>query len=131
MAEPLLATENLVKRFAGVAATDDLSLAIAEGELHAVIGPNGAGKTTLVAQLAGEIAPSAGRIRLRRCAASSARWTTSRWRSRPIADTASASGAPRAETAPCASRRAPFSPKSALRGAKIFRPAAWRMVSST
>jgi len=63
MAEPLLATENLVKRFGGVAATDDLSLAIAEGELHAVIGPNGAGKTTLVAQLAGEIAPSAGRIR--------------------------------------------------------------------
>jgi branched-chain amino acid transport system ATP-binding protein len=63
MAEPLLATENLVKGFGGVVATDHLSLSIAAGELHAVIGPNGAGKTTLVAQLAGEIAPSSGRIR--------------------------------------------------------------------
>jgi branched-chain amino acid transport system permease protein len=42
---------------------DHLSLAIAEGELHAVIGSNGAGKTTLVAQLAGEMRPSAGRVR--------------------------------------------------------------------
>ena len=32
------------------------------GELHAIIGPNGAGKTTLIGQLAGEIAPDAGRI---------------------------------------------------------------------
>jgi branched-chain amino acid transport system ATP-binding protein len=63
MAEPLLATENLVKSFGGVIATNHLSLAVGEGELHAIIGPNGAGKTTLVAQLAGEIAPSAGRIR--------------------------------------------------------------------
>jgi branched-chain amino acid transport system ATP-binding protein len=63
MAEPLLATDRLVKRFGGVTATDRLSLTVAEGELHAIIGPNGAGKTTLVAQLAGEIAPSSGRIR--------------------------------------------------------------------
>ena len=63
MADALLATENLVKQFGGVTATDRLSLSLAEGELHAVIGPNGAGKTTLVAQLAGELAPSAGRIR--------------------------------------------------------------------
>ena len=34
-----------------------------QGELHAIIGPNGAGKTTLIGQLAGEIAPDAGRIR--------------------------------------------------------------------
>jgi len=63
MAEPLLVTENLVKSFGGVTATNHLSLAVEEGELHAIIGPNGAGKTTLVAQLAGEITPSAGRIR--------------------------------------------------------------------
>jgi branched-chain amino acid transport system ATP-binding protein len=63
MAEPLLEAADLVKRFGGVAATDRLSLAVAAGELHAVIGPNGAGKTTLVAQLAGELAPSSGRIR--------------------------------------------------------------------
>ncbi|MFI4987977.1 MAG: ABC transporter ATP-binding protein [Alphaproteobacteria bacterium] len=63
MAEALLAVEGLVKRFGGLVATDRLSLAIPEGELHAVIGPNGAGKTTLIAQLTGELASDAGTIR--------------------------------------------------------------------
>jgi branched-chain amino acid transport system ATP-binding protein len=58
----LLRTEGLTKRFGGVVATDDLHLNLRDGETHAVIGPNGAGKTTLLAQLAGELAPSAGRI---------------------------------------------------------------------
>jgi len=53
----------LAKRFDGVVASDDLSLSVAAGDLHAVIGPNGAGKTTLVAQLSGELLPDAGRIR--------------------------------------------------------------------
>ena len=44
-------------------ASDDITLAIPAGELHAIIGPNGAGKTTLIGELAGEIAPDAGRIR--------------------------------------------------------------------
>jgi branched-chain amino acid transport system ATP-binding protein len=65
MAEPILETTALVKRFGGVTATDRLSLAVEAGELHAVIGPNGAGKTTLVAQLAGELLPTSGRIRFR------------------------------------------------------------------
>ncbi|HZT27109.1 MAG TPA: ABC transporter ATP-binding protein [Pseudolabrys sp.] len=59
----LLQIENLAKRFGGIVATDDVTLAIASGELHAVIGPNGAGKTTLIAQLAGQLAPDSGRIR--------------------------------------------------------------------
>ena len=59
---PLLATDRLVKRFGGLTATDDLSLDVADGELHAVIGPNGAGKTTFVAQLAGELQPDDGTI---------------------------------------------------------------------
>ncbi len=63
MAEPLLQTENLAKRFGGIVATDDVALSIAAGELHAVIGPNGAGKTTLIAQLSGQLTPDAGRIR--------------------------------------------------------------------
>jgi branched-chain amino acid transport system ATP-binding protein len=63
MTGPLLAVEGLSKRFGGVVATDALDLAVHDGEAHAVIGPNGAGKTTLIAQLAGEIRPSAGRIR--------------------------------------------------------------------
>jgi branched-chain amino acid transport system ATP-binding protein len=60
--EPLLRTEGLCKSFGGVVATADLDLSVHRAEAHAVIGPNGAGKTTLIAQLAGELAPSAGRI---------------------------------------------------------------------
>ncbi len=63
MAEPILQTTDLVKRFGGLVATDHVSLSLVPGELHAIIGPNGAGKTTLVAQLSGEMAPTAGRVR--------------------------------------------------------------------
>ncbi len=63
MTEPLLRIENLVRRFGGIVATDNLSLDIARGELHAIIGPNGAGKTTLISQLIGQLRPSAGTIR--------------------------------------------------------------------
>jgi branched-chain amino acid transport system ATP-binding protein len=62
MAETVLSIERLVKRFGGLTATNDLSLAVEKGELHAVIGPNGAGKTTLIAQLSGLLAPDSGRI---------------------------------------------------------------------
>jgi branched-chain amino acid transport system ATP-binding protein len=58
----VLTVENLRKNFGGLTVTDSVSLSLVPGELHALIGPNGAGKTTLVNQLAGEIAPSAGRI---------------------------------------------------------------------
>jgi branched-chain amino acid transport system ATP-binding protein len=54
--------QNLVRRFGGITATDDLSLEIAKGELHAIIGPNGAGKTTLITQLTGQLQPNSGTI---------------------------------------------------------------------
>jgi branched-chain amino acid transport system ATP-binding protein len=59
---PLLRVETLAKRFGGIVATDNLSLDVASGELHAVIGPNGAGKTTLIAQLSGQLTADSGRI---------------------------------------------------------------------
>ncbi|MBK4719151.1 ABC transporter ATP-binding protein [Azospirillum sp. YIM DDC1] len=62
VSRPLLSTNSLVKRFGGLAATDGLSLSVAEGELHALIGPNGAGKTTLIGQLSGELTPDSGTI---------------------------------------------------------------------
>jgi branched-chain amino acid transport system ATP-binding protein len=62
MSSALLQVERLAKRYGGIVATDDLSLDVAEGELHAVIGPNGAGKTTLIAQLSGQTRPDSGRI---------------------------------------------------------------------
>ena len=63
MADALLEIDGLSKRFGGVVASDDITLEVSKGELHAIIGPNGAGKTTLIGQLAGEIAPDAGHIR--------------------------------------------------------------------
>jgi branched-chain amino acid transport system ATP-binding protein len=62
MADALLEVDGVSKRFGGVIASDAISLAVPQGELHAIIGPNGAGKTTLIGQLAGEIVPDAGRI---------------------------------------------------------------------
>ena len=62
MAEVLLRVENLVRRFGGILATDNLSLDVARGELHAIIGPNGAGKTTLISQLTGQLLPHSGTI---------------------------------------------------------------------
>ncbi|MFC7607639.1 ATP-binding cassette domain-containing protein [Teichococcus aestuarii] len=62
MTAPLLLVEGLHKRFGGLRATDDLSLAVRMGELHALIGPNGAGKSTAISQITGEIRPDAGRI---------------------------------------------------------------------
>lgn len=58
----LLAVNNLVKRYGGLTATDDLSFSVEPGEIHAIIGPNGAGKSTLITQLGGEIRPDSGQI---------------------------------------------------------------------
>jgi branched-chain amino acid transport system ATP-binding protein len=63
MADALLDIAGVSKRFGGITASQDVSLAVPAGELHAIIGPNGAGKTTLIGQLTGELTPDEGRIR--------------------------------------------------------------------
>jgi len=60
----VLATRSLVKRFGGLAATNDVSLDLARGARHALIGPNGAGKTTLINLLTGVLEPTSGTILL-------------------------------------------------------------------
>ena len=62
MAEAVLRIERLAKNFGGLRVTDEVTLDVRPGELHAVIGPNGAGKTTLINQVSGLLAPDAGRI---------------------------------------------------------------------
>ncbi len=64
MTEVVLETRGLSKSFGALRATDDVSLTLRPGEIHAIIGPNGAGKSTLIAQIAGALPPDAGQIRL-------------------------------------------------------------------
>ncbi|MGZ8403859.1 MAG: ABC transporter ATP-binding protein [Rhodoplanes sp.] len=62
MTEPVLALTALRKSFGGLVVTDDVTLSIMPGELHAVIGPNGAGKTTLINEVSGLLPPDAGTV---------------------------------------------------------------------
>lgn len=62
MTDAVLHIESLRKSFGGLLVTDDVTLDVRAGELHAVIGPNGAGKTTLINQISGALAPDAGSI---------------------------------------------------------------------
>ena len=58
----MLELRGVSKRFGGVVATDDVTLDIVRGEVHALIGPNGAGKTTLIGQISGVLPTEMGRI---------------------------------------------------------------------
>src|SRR5205085_824923 len=54
--------EGLTRHFGGVAAVDDFSFAVEEGEIFGLIGPNGSGKTTALNLLSGFLVPEAGRV---------------------------------------------------------------------
>ena len=62
MAETLLRTRGLSRRFGGLVAVRDVDLAVAAGEILGLIGPNGAGKSTLFKLMAGIVKPSAGTV---------------------------------------------------------------------
>jgi branched-chain amino acid transport system ATP-binding protein len=62
MVEPVLALSHLAKSFGALTVTDDVSLDLLPGEVHALIGPNGAGKSTLIHQIAGSVRPDRGTI---------------------------------------------------------------------
>jgi branched-chain amino acid transport system ATP-binding protein len=59
---PILALDNISKRFGAVVVADGIDLALNEGEALDIIGPNGAGKTTLFGIATGTVAPDAGRV---------------------------------------------------------------------
>ena len=60
----MLALRGVTKRFGGVAALEDVSLDLAEGEVVAVIGENGAGKSTLMKIIGGVYVPDGGTAEL-------------------------------------------------------------------
>lgn len=58
----MLKLSQINKKFGALTATDNLTLEIKAGDLHALIGPNGAGKTTLINQISGELKSDSGEI---------------------------------------------------------------------
>src|SRR5262249_21436405 len=58
----LLSVEHLTKRFGGIVAVDDVSLAVEQGQIVGLIGPNGAGKTTLFNLITRLYRPDSGEI---------------------------------------------------------------------
>lgn len=64
MSETILSLNHLHKQFGALQATNDVSLELQTGEIHALIGPNGAGKSTLIGQIAGNIRPDKGSVYL-------------------------------------------------------------------
>jgi ABC-2 type transport system ATP-binding protein len=61
-APPILKVEGLCKRYGAVRAVDEVSFAVAPGEIVGLVGPNGAGKTSVINMVLGLLQPSAGRI---------------------------------------------------------------------
>jgi branched-chain amino acid transport system ATP-binding protein len=60
----VLEVEHLKKSFGGIAAVDDVSFAVAPGEILGIIGPNGSGKSTLFNCILGQLQPTSGVVRV-------------------------------------------------------------------
>ena len=59
---PTLKTKNIVRKFGGLVAVDNLSFEVDKGEILGIIGPNGAGKTTVINLIAGTLGVNNGSI---------------------------------------------------------------------
>ena len=62
MADVILQTQGLTKRFGRRTAVDKLTLHVERGDIYGFLGPNGAGKSTTLRMLLGLIRPTAGKI---------------------------------------------------------------------
>jgi spermidine/putrescine ABC transporter ATP-binding subunit len=57
-----VAIRNVSKHYGAIAALDDVSLELTDGEFFGLLGPSGSGKTTLLRSIAGFIQPESGQI---------------------------------------------------------------------
>lgn len=62
MTKPILEVKGITKSFGALKASDNITLDLRPGEIHALIGPNGAGKSTLIKQITGALSPDAGTV---------------------------------------------------------------------
>src|SRR5262245_675006 len=60
----VLSVRNLTVRYGSVVAVDSLTLEVRPGEIFGLLGPNGSGKSTTLAAVAGDLAPTAGEVRV-------------------------------------------------------------------
>ena len=65
MDEFIVEMRHITKRFPGIVANDDVSIAVKKGEIFALLGENGAGKSTLMSMLFGMYEPDEGEILIR------------------------------------------------------------------
>jgi branched-chain amino acid transport system ATP-binding protein len=63
MSQAMLTISNMVMRFGGITALNDVSFSLAQGDITSLIGPNGAGKTTLFNCITGMYTPTSGQVR--------------------------------------------------------------------
>src|SRR4051812_23103089 len=64
MPEPVIAVENLVKRYPSAVAVDRIDFTVGRGVTAALLGGNGAGKTTTLSMLLGLLLPTSGTVRV-------------------------------------------------------------------
>ena len=60
----VLELENLTKLYKNGRGAEDISFALAQGEVLGLLGPNGSGKTTTMKAIAGLVQPTRGRVRI-------------------------------------------------------------------
>lgn len=64
MAETIIRTRSIEKKYGGFAAVSDLSIQVEKGDIYALVGQNGAGKTTLLKLVCGLTPPTSGKLEL-------------------------------------------------------------------